>query len=339
VRNPEDVERLPPVSTAEELLAGGYLDEARRAVQAFGGERFVIASAAAPFWLANGYLTFEGLMTAVIENAEVLRLLLERLAREQVEGVRAAAAAGVDGIWVEDCYSSADLISPEHFRRFALPYVERVIAEAERLGLRAVYYFCGDVSDRLEDLIATHPTALSLEESKKGFRIELGEVAEVVRGRCALLGNLDAIHLLERGDREMLQGAMAAQAAASRCTACPGRPRRMAQSHNPAVVYRLITEKPLRESMSRSALFTETAYTPHMNASARAIAIPIRVPAAVKSSLKYTTPSRPVSDSPSPSQKRGLRSKGLSSGKNTREKLVTHRIEVLVNRVMNAGAR
>lgn len=216
VHTPEDIERLLPVVPADQMIESGMLDYPRKAVEVFGAERYVFASVGAPFWSAHSYLTFQGLMLATVEQQELLTLLLERLTEQRLEIVRAFAAAGIHGVWVEDCYSSADLISPTQFRRFALPYVERVIAEIRALGMHAIYYFCGDVSDRLEDLIAVRPSALSLEESKKGFSIRLDEVAERVRGRCALLGNLDALHLLERGSEEDLREAIVAQAQVGR---------------------------------------------------------------------------------------------------------------------------
>ena len=67
-----------------------------------------------------------------------------------IEFVKAYAEAGVDGMWVEDCLSSASEISLKRFKRFVLPYVEEVISEIMRLGLKSIHYFCGDVRDRLE---------------------------------------------------------------------------------------------------------------------------------------------------------------------------------------------
>ena len=216
VRSRDDIERVLPPLSHEQMLADGRLDFARRAVAVFGEERFLFASIGAPFWLAYGCLGFEGLMTALVERPELLDPLLQRLIERCLETVRAYAAAGIDGVWVEDCYSSADLISPEQWRRFALPHVERLIAETESLGLRAIHYYCGDIRDRLHDLVAVRPSALSLEESKKGFRIDLAQVAEVVRGRCALLGNLDAVGIVERADADALARALEAQAAVGR---------------------------------------------------------------------------------------------------------------------------
>ncbi|MDH7570749.1 MAG: uroporphyrinogen decarboxylase family protein [Armatimonadota bacterium] len=216
IRGYEDLDRLLPPSSGAPSLSDGTYDRTRALVSALGRNYFLFASIGAPFWSAYGYLSFEGVLRGVVEQAELLHALLERITERALEAVRAYAAAGVDGVWVEECLTSADILSPMHFRRFALPYTARLIEEIERSGMRAVYYFCGDGTDRLEDLIATGATALAFEESKKGFRVELEEVAEAVRGRCALLGNLDAVNVLERGDGGALRAALARQAAVGR---------------------------------------------------------------------------------------------------------------------------
>jgi uroporphyrinogen-III decarboxylase len=165
----------------------------------FGGELFISGSIGAPFWGLYQFFGFYEMMTSLIQRPALAERLLERLTLHHLELLRAYAAVGFDGVWVEDCYSSADLISLAHFRRFAAPYVHQLIAEINRLGMKSIYYFCGDVSDRLEDLVRMGPHALSLEESKKGFVIDIAAVDKVVADRTCLLGNFDAITLLEKG--------------------------------------------------------------------------------------------------------------------------------------------
>ncbi|KYH39480.1 MAG: hypothetical protein AYL32_015980, partial [Candidatus Bathyarchaeota archaeon B26-2] len=115
------------------------------------------------------------------------------------------AEVGVDGLWIEDCLSSASEISTEHFRRFALPYVREVASEVRRAGMKSIYYFCGDVHDRLEYLLEVGADAISLEESKKNFEIDIGWVNEVVSGRCCIFGNLDSVRVLQDGTLEDLE--------------------------------------------------------------------------------------------------------------------------------------
>lgn len=79
-------------------------------------------------------------------------------------------------------------------------------------------YYCGNPNDRLDLLLSVGADALALEESKKGFAIDIDDVVERVQGRCALLGNLDAIHLLEHGSEAALCAEIARQLAAGRRT-------------------------------------------------------------------------------------------------------------------------
>jgi len=77
-------------------------------------------------------------------------------------------------------------------------------------------YYCGNPNDRLDLLLSVGADALALEESKKGFTINIDDVVDRVQGRCALLGNLDAMHLLEHGSEAELRAEIARQLAAGR---------------------------------------------------------------------------------------------------------------------------
>lgn len=58
--------------------------------------------------------------------------------------------------------------------------------------------------------------ALALEESKKGFSIDVEEVVDRVGGRMCVLGNLDAITLLDRGSDAELEREIGRQLRAGR---------------------------------------------------------------------------------------------------------------------------
>jgi uroporphyrinogen-III decarboxylase len=217
VRTREDLDAVVPRATPEGWEEAGCFELPRLVRRTFP-DQCLTTSVAAPFWLCHGFLGFEGLMTAVHEDGALLTGLLARVTENAVTQVRRQALAGVyDVVWIEDCYSSADLISLDQFRRFALPYVARVVEAVNAAGMASVYYFCGKVDDRLEDLVELAPTAIALEESKKGFRVELGEVVQRVAGRCCVFGNLDAIHTLRRGTPDQVRSAICHQLEAGRC--------------------------------------------------------------------------------------------------------------------------
>lgn len=205
VRSEEDVYVHVPVEHHDKLVGDGSLDYLSAVVAKFGSERFITAHVGTPLWMAYHYLGFKGTLVSVVRNAGFVEYLLERLTLGLLERLRAYADVGVDGVWIEDCLCSASEISLTHFDRYVLPYVARLISEIRRLGMKSIYYFCGDAHDRLERLVQTRPDALSLEESKKGFEIDIAWVDEVVKGRTCIFGNLDAVDLLPNGSRQELQ--------------------------------------------------------------------------------------------------------------------------------------
>lgn len=216
VNSVDDIEKLVCIVPAEYGIQNGSLDYASAVITEFGEEYFIFASIGAPFWALHSYLGFYGMMTNLIEKPNLVERLLARITTASLETLKAYAQMGIHGVWVEDCYSSADLISVEHFRRFAAPHVKRQIDTINALGMKSIYYFCGDVSDRLEDLVAMQPTCISLEESKKNFVIEIEEIDNIVDARVCLFGNVDAIGILQDGSRKTIAQEVQRQTAVGR---------------------------------------------------------------------------------------------------------------------------
>jgi uroporphyrinogen-III decarboxylase len=117
-------------------------------------------------------------------------------------------------VWIEDCLT--DMISLQAFEKFNVPYVRRLAEEIRGAAMQSIHYFCGNPAGKWEALLSTGVDALSFEESKKGFVIDIEEVVQRVDGRCAVLGNLDAIGLLQDGSEAQLRAEVARQMRAGR---------------------------------------------------------------------------------------------------------------------------
>lgn len=207
-------ERLGDRGPAVDLPADGQGDLAQLILSTWGGALYPIGYTATPLWSCYHLWGFEGLMLALVDRPDVVRHAAERFTDRAVEDVRAAARLGARGVWIEDCMT--DMIGPEHFRAFNLPYLRRITDEIRGLGMRGIHYFCGSPAGKWDLLLDSGADALALEESKKGFTIDIDEVVERTAGRMAVLGNLDAIHLLEHGTEEALRAEIRRQVAAGR---------------------------------------------------------------------------------------------------------------------------
>jgi uroporphyrinogen-III decarboxylase len=109
------------------------------------------------------------------------------------EEMAAWAASGIHGVFVEEVFSGADIISPQSYEQFVFAYNQPYFQHMRALGLLPIHYVCGDVIPRLEQMVQYDIAAVAVEESKKGFRIELTEVVERVAGHKAVFGNIDAV--------------------------------------------------------------------------------------------------------------------------------------------------
>ena len=202
-RSHAEVDAMVPVPTAETLLSTSSLVVARRLVEEMGEKTFVHGKMGTAFWRCYSLLGFQGLMTMPHDNPKLLHHLLRRQTAALLALVRAYAKVGVHGVFIEECLTSADLISPRIYDEFVFPYDRALLAEFRALSLPTIFYVCGDVVPRLPRLVELSPTALAVEESKKGFRIDLAEVATAVGDRMALFGNLDATRIKDWGNAEL----------------------------------------------------------------------------------------------------------------------------------------
>lgn len=199
----------------DRILAGGQGDLPEQILSTWGASLYPLGSVLGPLWRCYDLWGFEGLMLRVASDRALVRHAVERYTAHSLQAVRLYARLGALGLWIEDCMT--DMVSPEAYRTLNLPCLRQITAEARGLGLHSIYYYCGDPAGKWDLLLDTGADALSLEESKKGFSIDIEQVVERVDRRMAVLGNLDAIHVLPAADEETLRAVIARQIAAGRC--------------------------------------------------------------------------------------------------------------------------
>ncbi len=195
-------------------VADGREELPRRLMTSLGQTKSAIRHVSAPLWTLGGLLGYEQWFAFLATDPTPLLAACERMLTHMVHAVEDAAACGCDVIWIEDCMT--DQIGPARFARFNLPLLRELTDAIRRHGMHSVHYFCGDPWPQFDLLLDTGADALGLEESKKDFAIDIDAVADRVQGKMTLLGNLDAIDLLEHGSRDELRVAIHRQLAAGR---------------------------------------------------------------------------------------------------------------------------
>jgi hypothetical protein len=215
-RTAADVVRLIPDAVpyvAARANGDGTLDLPQRILGAFP-DRVPTGYVISPLWQCYRIWGFEGMMTQIVDQPHLVRLAAERFLAASLPGLAVQAARGIRVVWIEECFT--DMIHPQIFTAMNIPLIQKLIDAIHQLGMASVYYYCGDPNQRLEALIASGTDILGLEEGKKGFEIDISAIAGQVAGRCALLGNLDAIGCLEQQDENGLRDEIKRQVAAGR---------------------------------------------------------------------------------------------------------------------------
>ena len=212
IRDGDDVDRLIPVPSSEELLASGHLDVMRQAVEGYGHRYFLSTILDTPFSHVSDYLGFYGLMTIQHDRPDLLHYMLERQLAQTQEVMAALAAVGLDGVYVEEVFTGADMISPRAYDEFVFAYNKPFFGHMRKVGLWPIHYACGDIVPRLERMVQCDVAAVAVEESKKNFRIEIEEVVERVAGRAAVFGNIDAVQFGLQASRDEMVAEVKRQA-------------------------------------------------------------------------------------------------------------------------------
>ena len=184
-------------------LAEGMHDLSHELVQEYGNGLFPMGHIGSPYRMCYEVWGFEGLMMVIGTNPELVEYACGRFLDMAFKQAESYSMAGAAGIWIEELF--ADMISPAALDQLCLKFVKQLIDKIHDCGMKSVYYFSGNPDGRYEQLIATGTDALAFEEGKKGFTSDIGQIAEIVNGRCTLLGNLDAIAFLQDSSDEELQ--------------------------------------------------------------------------------------------------------------------------------------
>ena len=205
---------LSPDFDPDRATAEGQQDLANRLLEEFGRELYPIRHVSAPLLATYELWGFEGMMTMIAERPGLVVHASRRLLEQRRQTIRRAVFLGAEALWIEDCLT--DLISPKAFASLHLPFLQQLVEATRDAGLKSIHYFCGDPSGKWDYLLSAGADALALEESKKGFVIDIEEAVARVAGRCTVLGNLDALGVLQEGTPEQLRAEIARQIAAGR---------------------------------------------------------------------------------------------------------------------------
>ncbi|GIW52972.1 MAG: uroporphyrinogen decarboxylase [Gemmatimonadales bacterium] len=193
IRKAEDVRRLRDLDPKSDL---GYVMETIRLVRHRLGERTpLIGFAGAPFTLASYAVeggstrSFVQTKTLMYSDPETWHALMDKLAVAVGRYLACQIEAGAQALQLFDSWAGA--LSPDDYRRYALPYTAKALALARKANRNApIIHFGTGTSSLLELMAEAGGEVIGID-----WRIPLDQARSRLPGR-AIQGNLDPCALL-----------------------------------------------------------------------------------------------------------------------------------------------
>ncbi len=199
----EQLDELLPIVDSERLIAAGCHELARRLVERCGEDVWLHSALGSPYEYIM-VLGFVGMMEAMRRDPGLIAAIVERALHNDIEYSKLIAAAGVSGVFIEQCWASSDLISEKDYCRFALPADEELVEELKEQGFEVVFHMTGGIEGRLPHLRELGVDAIALEDSKKNFEVDIGRVRREIGEETALWGNINPV-IIRDGPAERIE--------------------------------------------------------------------------------------------------------------------------------------
>jgi len=193
----EDVDRLKPVDLSSHPRIHVWLETVRLVRSYFDNEIFVRGNCdQCPFSLAAMVRSLSEWMMDLLDHSrrQLVFRLLEYCTDVSIQFIRLMAEAGPHMLSNGDSTAGPELISPDDYRIFALPFESSVIRAAHRSGLPHVLHICGNTLPILEDMLESGTDGLELD-----FKTDPVAARERMDGKAVFLGNIDPSGVLARG--------------------------------------------------------------------------------------------------------------------------------------------
>lgn len=196
----EDIENMP-VPSADDILKSGRLDGIKAIIDEAGDDYFVIS---APGHFTVEYLTFargkQQAMIDLIDDREFCHRAQEKALQLAIQRGLALARIGIDALMLADTFGG--VISPDLFREFCLPYVQRFVEAMKGHGPLIYLHVCGDSRRILEMMAETGVDCIEPLDPLGG--VEVKDAKERVGNRVALMGGVHTVKLANADLQEVI---------------------------------------------------------------------------------------------------------------------------------------
>jgi uroporphyrinogen decarboxylase len=198
LRKIEDVKNLKRISIGNYKYIQIWLEAVRILKSYFGNEIFIRGNCdQAPFALASIMRTPQEFMMDLYGQENLVLELLDYCCDVTCQFIRLMSETGADMVSNGDSPAGPEMISPDFYRHFALPYEKKVVEEAHSCGKPYTLHICGNTSSILNDMVQTGADAIELD-----YKTDIFKVHDLCKDDIVFIGNIDPSNVLARGSRK-----------------------------------------------------------------------------------------------------------------------------------------
>lgn len=199
----EQVADLPPPDVCRYWGVEVWLEAVRNLREYFGEEILIRGNCdQCPFSLASMVRGAVPWMIDLMDNekGEQARELLQYCTEATIQFLRLMAEAGAHVLSNGDSPAGPDMISPQMYRTFALPYEQEVAAAAHEEGLPYVLHICGNTGSILEDMLEVGCDGLEFDQ-----KTDTQVAHRLLKDRVTFFGNIDPSGVLALGSSDLVE--------------------------------------------------------------------------------------------------------------------------------------
>jgi uroporphyrinogen decarboxylase len=186
--NLEDVNKLKPARVGDYRYIQIWLEAVRLLKEYFKDEIYIRGNCdQAPFSLASMMRGTENwMLDLMIGPDEQLEQLLEYCTDAGVQFINLMSQTGCDMVSNGDSPAGPDMISPEMYLKYAMPYEKKLVEAAHQNGLPYMLHICGNTDAILDSMLLTGADAFELD-----YKTDIHKAYELFNDTATFVGNID----------------------------------------------------------------------------------------------------------------------------------------------------
>jgi len=203
ISNLNEVDKLIMPDPYKDPLLSELLKSTKLVVDEIGDQAFVIGRGdQGPFSLAceiRGMSEFL-LDLAMGEELDKVHQLLEFCLDVSERYCLAQIEQGAHATSIGDSPSGPDVISPEYYREFAYPYVEKLAQRLKKRDIILAYHICGNATPIISDMVRSGADIIEIDQKSDQVAVKT-----VAMGKAALLGPVDPSGIMANGTPKLVE--------------------------------------------------------------------------------------------------------------------------------------